>query len=230
MTATQVRVPPSCPRRVRPNIIPSRSVCRQLFGPVNHEQMRADLLREKRKMSEENAQKWNFDFENGVPLVGSYVWERICSNLRTEKPDSSLPDSVNGTGANQRLGCFSLPSTELTTATTTTSSDATKCPVSNDSCPDHAENDLIETKKRFRHIRKTRSTGKITGKSKYCFCLRHYIYIFIVALFLKRSFALFAGTMQISCCSIHEIAHVATARNICLQFTLRFIFGQYFAL
>lgn len=124
--------------------------------------MRADLLREKRKMSEENAQQWNFDFENGVPLVGRYVWERICSTLTTEKPGSSLPDSVNGTGANQRLGCFSVPSTELTTATTTTSSDATKCPVSNDSCPNHAENDLAETKKHFRHIRKTRSTGKIT--------------------------------------------------------------------
>lgn len=167
MTATQVRAPPCCPRRVRPNIIPSRSVCRQLFGPVNHEQMRADLLREKRKMSEEDAQTWNFDFENGVPLVGRYVWERICSTLTTEKPGSSLPDSVNETGTNERLGCFSLRSNELTTATTT-SSGATKCPVSNDSRPNQPENDLGETKKRFRHIRKTRSTGKITGKSKYC--------------------------------------------------------------
>ena len=190
MTATQVRVPPSCPRRVRPNIIPSRSVCRQLFGPVNHEQMRADLLREKRKMNEENAQKWNFDFENGVPLVGRYVWERFCSTLTTEKPGSSLPDSVNGTGTSQRLGCFSLPSsTELTTATTTTSSGATKCPVSNDSSPNHAGNDLVQTKKRFRHIRKTRSTGKITGKSKYCFCLRHlHLYCYVLC---KASFCSF---------------------------------------
>lgn len=190
MTATQVRVPPSCPRRVRPNIIPSRSVCRQLFGPVNHEQMKADLLREKRKMSEENAQTWNFDFENGVPLVGRYVWERICSTLTTEKPGSSLPDSVNETGTNERLGCFSLPSTELiTTATTTTSSGATKCPVSNDSCTNQAENDLVETKKRFRHIRKTRSTGKITGKSKDCFCF-HHLHLYCNAL-PKASFCSF---------------------------------------
>jgi len=170
MTATQVHVPPSCPRRVRPNITPSRSVCRQLFGPVNHEQMRADLLRERRMMNEENSQTWNFDFENGVPLVGRYVWERICSTLPTEKPGTSLPDSANATGTNERLGCYRLASTVLTTDTTKTTSGATKCPVSSDSCSNQAENDLVETKKRLRHIRKTRSTGKITGKSKDCFC------------------------------------------------------------
>lgn len=182
MTATQARLPPSCPRRVRPNIIPSRSVCRQLFGPVNHEQMRADLLREKRKMSDENAQTWNFDFENGVPLVGRYVWERICSTSTKEKTGSILPDSVNETGTSERLGCFSLPSTELTTATTTTSSGATKCPVSNDSCSNQAENELVETKKRLKDIRKTRSTGKITGKSKDCFCFHDlHLYCYVLS-------------------------------------------------
>lgn len=173
MTATQVSYPPSCPRRVRPNVLPSRSVCRQLFGPVNHEQLRADLLRERRKMCDENTQTWNFDFENGVPLVGRYVWERICCNLSREKPSSSLPDRVTETGTNERLACFSVPSTcstDLTTAGTTASSGTAKRPVSNDSCSNQAENESVETEKRLKHFRKAKSTGKITGRSRYCFC------------------------------------------------------------
>ncbi|KAJ7379315.1 hypothetical protein OS493_017828 [Desmophyllum pertusum] len=165
MTATQISFPPSCPRRVRPNITPSRSVCRQLFGPVNHEQMRADLLRERKKLCDENTRRWNFDFENGIPLVGSYVWERLCSNLTRERPVSRLPDCVAETGTSERLACFSLPSNELTTATTT-SSGTTKCPVSNDSCANQAENKSLDSKnspeRRLKHTRKTKSSGKIT--------------------------------------------------------------------
>lgn len=171
MTATQISYPPSCPRRVRPNIIPSRSVCRQLFGPVNHEQLRADLLRERKKMCDENTETWNFDFENGVPLVGRYVWERICGNLTRERPSSSLPDLVNETGTNERLACFSSPSTELTTdTTTTTSSGTTKRQVSNDCCSTQAENNSVDTEKRIKHFRKAKSSGKITGWCRYCFC------------------------------------------------------------
>lgn len=163
MTASEVHFPPHCRRRVRPDITPSRSVCRQLFGPVNHEQLRADLLREKKKLCDENTQKWNFDFENGVPLVGKYVWERLCSTLTKEKTVSSLPDRVSEMGTTGRLACFSLASTELSTTTTTTSSGTT---ISNDSCSTQAENESFDsksyTKSRLRHIRKTKSSGKIT--------------------------------------------------------------------
>lgn len=173
MTATQISYPPSCPRRVRPNINPSRSVCRQLFGPVNHEQLRADLLRERRKMNDENTQTWNFDFENGVPLVGRYVWERLCCNLTREKPSSSFPDCVTETGTSERLACLSVPSSELTTTSTTTSSGTAKRPVSNDSCSNQAENESVETERPLKHLRKAKSSGKITGRSRYCFCFHN---------------------------------------------------------
>lgn len=190
MTTTQMSFLPPCPRRERPNIIPSRSVCRQLFGPVNHEQMRADLLREKRKLCDENTRAWNFDFENGIPLVGRYVWERICSNLTREKPVSSLSDCVSETGSNERLACFNVPdpSAERTT-TTTTCSGMTDCTISNDAESESLENAKCDPEKRLKHLRKRKSSGKITGELG-CFCfsrisLRMLVWTFDVCSFRR---------------------------------------------
>lgn len=171
MTAAQINFGPSCPRREKPNIVPSHSVCRQLFGPVNHEQMREDLLREKRKLTEENTARWNFDFENGIPLVGKYVWERIRPNLTKEMPISSCDDRVSETAKREHSCRFSLPSAETTT-TSTTSSGLTNHTISDDTESEPLQNDKCDPDKPPKHLKKRKTSKKITGEWSLCFCFR----------------------------------------------------------
>lgn len=164
MTATKAIFLPQCPRRVRPDITPSRSVCRQLFGPVNHEQLRADLLSEKEKLGEENNQMWNFDFENDVPLVGKYVWERLLPKVNGGKTVTRFTDQVYEMETPGRL---SRASTQLTTTTTTTTTTSMSSGTSTSDGSIAAQeivskDNRSHSQTRLRHIRKTRSTGKIT--------------------------------------------------------------------
>lgn len=63
---------------------PKPSACRNLFGPVNHEELTRDLEKHCRDMEEASQRKWNFDFQNHKPLEGKYEWQEV------EK--SSLPE------------------------------------------------------------------------------------------------------------------------------------------
>lgn len=162
MTATKAIFQPQCPRRVRPDITPSRSVCRQLFGPVDHVQLRADLLREKEKLGVDNNQTWNFDFENGVPLVGKYVWERLFPKVNGDRTVSRFTDQVSEMETPER---FSRASTELTTTPTTTTSLGTSTSDGSSSTQETVSmNGKSHPQSRLRQIRKTKSTGKITGE------------------------------------------------------------------
>ena len=170
MTSAAICFPPLCPRRERPNIIPSRSVCRQLFGPVNHEQLKADLQSEKRKLLADNNEKWNFDFENGIPLVGRYRWQKVQFSLSSDNPNASLPDCPNETEANQRLICSNCSSSSSGTTTTTTTTTTSKfVKVSDDPNASEKETLLSESVRRdraklSRGMRKRKSSGKITGE------------------------------------------------------------------
>ncbi|XP_061488431.1 cyclin-dependent kinase inhibitor 1 [Rhineura floridana] len=55
----------------------SRKLCRNLFGPVNHEELQKDFQSLMRAQLEEAQQKWNFDFEAETPLEGNYKWEKV---------------------------------------------------------------------------------------------------------------------------------------------------------
>ncbi|XP_019401775.1 PREDICTED: cyclin-dependent kinase inhibitor 1 [Crocodylus porosus] len=55
----------------------SRKICRNLFGPVDHEQLQSDFQDSMRKSLEEAQHKWNFDFETETPLEGAFQWERV---------------------------------------------------------------------------------------------------------------------------------------------------------
>uniref|UniRef100_A0A8D0E6X6 Cyclin dependent kinase inhibitor 1A n=1 Tax=Salvator merianae TaxID=96440 RepID=A0A8D0E6X6_SALMN len=55
----------------------SRKLCRNLFGPVDHEQLQKDFQSLMRTQLEEAQQKWNFDFEKETPLEGDYKWEKV---------------------------------------------------------------------------------------------------------------------------------------------------------
>ncbi|XP_063306680.1 cyclin-dependent kinase inhibitor 1 [Pelobates fuscus] len=54
----------------------NHKVCRNLFGPVDHEQLKNDYENNMKSEVEKATQKWNFDFANNSPLPGDYKWER----------------------------------------------------------------------------------------------------------------------------------------------------------
>lgn len=53
------------------------SVCRNLFGPVDHDELSRDMKAKMREMSERDQQRWNFNFETNTPLDGDYEWETV---------------------------------------------------------------------------------------------------------------------------------------------------------
>ncbi|KAM9369573.1 cyclin-dependent kinase inhibitor 1 [Phaethornis superciliosus] len=55
----------------------SSKVCRNLFGPVDHEELQNDFENLLRQHLEEAQQRWNFDFETDTPLEGPFRWERV---------------------------------------------------------------------------------------------------------------------------------------------------------
>ncbi|NP_001161523.1 cyclin dependent kinase inhibitor 1C-like protein isoform X1 [Saccoglossus kowalevskii] len=55
--------------------------CRNLFGPVDHEEVDAYLKKELGKIQEEQNQKWNFDFGTDTPRDGSFEWEPVYDNV-----------------------------------------------------------------------------------------------------------------------------------------------------
>ncbi|KAK3557732.1 hypothetical protein QTP86_000317 [Hemibagrus guttatus] len=59
----------SAPQHVR------RSVCRSLFGPVDHDELNRDVEAKLREISERDQKRWNFNFVSDTPLLGDYEWE-----------------------------------------------------------------------------------------------------------------------------------------------------------
>ncbi|KAM8988134.1 cyclin-dependent kinase inhibitor 1 isoform 1-T1 [Ara ararauna] len=55
----------------------SSKVCRNLFGPVDHQQLQHDLESLLKQNLQEAQQRWNFDFETETPLKGHFEWERV---------------------------------------------------------------------------------------------------------------------------------------------------------
>lgn len=53
------------------------SVCRNLFGPVDHDELNRDMKAKMREISEHSQQRWNFDFDTHTPLDGDYQWEEV---------------------------------------------------------------------------------------------------------------------------------------------------------
>ncbi|XP_051976198.1 LOW QUALITY PROTEIN: uncharacterized protein cdkn1cb [Xyrauchen texanus] len=51
------------------------STCRNLFGPVDHDELKRELRSKLREMSERDQLRWNFNFSDGQPLDGDLKWE-----------------------------------------------------------------------------------------------------------------------------------------------------------
>ncbi|XP_038676706.1 cyclin-dependent kinase inhibitor 1-like [Scyliorhinus canicula] len=54
-------------------------VCRNLFGPVNREQVHTDFRTELRNGLVTARNRWAFDFEEDRPLQGAFQWEAVPS-------------------------------------------------------------------------------------------------------------------------------------------------------
>ncbi|XP_066456114.1 cyclin-dependent kinase inhibitor 1 [Eleutherodactylus coqui] len=73
----------------------SEKVCRNLFGEVDHEQLKRDFEANMNEMLEEAKCTWNFDFVNETPLEGDYVWERVeDSHKETTTEDGDISASL----------------------------------------------------------------------------------------------------------------------------------------
>nr|XP_061812485.1 cyclin-dependent kinase inhibitor 1B-like [Nerophis lumbriciformis] len=55
-------------------------VCRNLFGPVDHDELSREMNIKLREISERDRQRWNFNFEENTPLDGDYQWVEVSSD------------------------------------------------------------------------------------------------------------------------------------------------------
>ena len=174
MALTQEMISSPCRRRERPNIVPSRSVCRNLFGPIDHEQLKADLLREKEEMIEEDTRTWNFDFENDIPLLGRYRWEKVCPDLAKGRTTSSFSSRASKGEATNERSSYTTSTERPDVTPTATSLDTTHrtIPISDNIDSEKLENEKCDPEKTSRKLRSRSSTGKITGVGISCFAFR----------------------------------------------------------
>lgn len=75
------------------------SVCRNLFGPVDHDELSRDMKAKLREISERDQQRWNFNFETNTPLDGDYEWEEVPLDRSPEAYQDSVPDDRTRTPA-----------------------------------------------------------------------------------------------------------------------------------
>uniref|UniRef100_A0A8D0H146 Cyclin dependent kinase inhibitor 1A n=1 Tax=Sphenodon punctatus TaxID=8508 RepID=A0A8D0H146_SPHPU len=70
----------------------SKKLCRNLFGPVDHEQLQSDFQDLMRQQLQEAQCRWNFDFETETPLEGNFKWERVwCVDVPPARMSSRDP-------------------------------------------------------------------------------------------------------------------------------------------
>ncbi|XP_033824417.1 cyclin-dependent kinase inhibitor 1C-like [Periophthalmus magnuspinnatus] len=53
------------------------SVCRNLFGSVDHDELHREMKDKLREISERDQERWNFNFEVNSPLDGVYEWKEV---------------------------------------------------------------------------------------------------------------------------------------------------------
>lgn len=56
------------------------SVCRNLFGPIEHDALNRELKAKMKEISERDQRRWNFHFETDTPIPGSYEWEGMSAD------------------------------------------------------------------------------------------------------------------------------------------------------
>ncbi|XP_018531433.1 cyclin-dependent kinase inhibitor 1C [Lates calcarifer] len=98
------------------------SVCRNLFGPVDHDELSREMKAKMREISERDQQRWNFNFEANTPLDGDYEWEEVP----VDKSPAFYQDSVQN-------GRTRVPATPVK-----------QCPSSDSVLPETPSMDVLE--------------------------------------------------------------------------------------
>ncbi|CAK6967027.1 cyclin-dependent kinase inhibitor 1Ca [Scomber scombrus] len=85
------------------------SVCRSLFGPVDHDQLRRDLKMKMKEITEQDSRRWNFNFQADTPLPGRFQWEEVPAHCAAAlyQESEQLQESVAcypNTESDDRLG------------------------------------------------------------------------------------------------------------------------------
>uniref|UniRef100_A0A673CC56 Cyclin-dependent kinase inhibitor domain-containing protein n=1 Tax=Sphaeramia orbicularis TaxID=375764 RepID=A0A673CC56_9TELE len=99
-----------------------QSVCRNLFGPVDHEQLRRDLRQKMKEMTERDSRRWNFNFHSDTPLPGSFEWEQIpadggfalyreSTQMKEEEEEDRLQDCEEENQGGNQENCSSISNT-----------------------------------------------------------------------------------------------------------------------
>jgi len=90
-------------------IRPSKKACRSLFGPVDHDELRETLRKEREALEEADTTRWNFNFGKEIPLDGRWQWERI-NILTSATPLTSLSGHSVTSSCVASLSGFSVTS------------------------------------------------------------------------------------------------------------------------
>ncbi|GAA6104564.1 cyclin-dependent kinase inhibitor 1Ca [Tachysurus ichikawai] len=97
-------------RRTFP-LLARTKVCRNLFGPVDHEELNCEMKRRLQEISERDQSRWNFNFEENVPLPGHYEWEEIAVNTvpsfykESVRNGKALTANAKDTESSTEIGC-----------------------------------------------------------------------------------------------------------------------------
>ncbi|KAF3688555.1 Cyclin-dependent kinase inhibitor 1C Cyclin-dependent kinase inhibitor p57 p57Kip2 [Channa argus] len=102
------------------------SVCRNLFGPVDHDELSRDMKAKMREISERDQQRWNFNFETNTPLSGDYEWEEVP----VDNTPALYQDSVqNGRTPANQIPTSETPGMDVLERLAVPESSSTPCPV-----------------------------------------------------------------------------------------------------
>ncbi|KAJ7994613.1 hypothetical protein DPEC_G00251300 [Dallia pectoralis] len=99
----------------RPYLQCATSVCRRLFGPVDHDELSRELKVKLRGIAEQDRRRWNFNFQADTPVDGIYAWEAVSNDsipafyqeatiMRVETSDHK-PDCTSEVVTEQVHGC-----------------------------------------------------------------------------------------------------------------------------
>ncbi|XP_043542544.1 cyclin-dependent kinase inhibitor 1Bb [Chiloscyllium plagiosum] len=114
---------------------PKPSACRNLFGPVNHDELNRDLQKKQKEIREQDRRRWNYDFERDKPLDGNYKWEAVdCKDVpnfywgssREQVSSADCSVDVNGNHAIVCVGTLALGNSGDTHLTNSEQKDVVK--------------------------------------------------------------------------------------------------------
>lgn len=142
--------------RIGPHPHPVR---RCLFGEVDHEANRRDTIRIREDLAVVSKRKWNFDFENGCPLEGQYLWRSV------QREGPRVPSSTTGSSYTPLADCspsgeglvgcvnFELGLAPLDSTLSSDSATGTRCRM-NDKAEDSREHMAAKTHRRQSSLKK----------------------------------------------------------------------------